>query len=50
MCNIGALQENSAVESVIRCLGMFAELCILAKEDNPQPNLSSHFSIFEVDL
>eukprot|EP01018_Ginkgo_biloba_P021149 Gb_01837 [translate_table: standard] len=39
---VEALQEASAAESVIRCLSMFAELCSLAKTDNPQRSVE-HF-------
>lgn len=46
---VEALQEASASESVIRCLSMFAELCSLAKADNPQPTVET-FLNFHVQL
>lgn len=46
---VEALQEASAAESVIRCLSMFAELCALAKADNPQPTVET-FLNFHVQL
>eukprot|EP01018_Ginkgo_biloba_P001374 Gb_00209 [translate_table: standard] len=42
---IEALQEASAAESVIRCLSMFAELCSLAKADNPQPTVEQFLNL-----
>lgn len=46
---VEALQEASAAESVIRCLSMFAELCALAKPDDPQPTVEM-FLNFHVQL
>eukprot|EP00249_Psilotum_nudum_P007501 c20609_g1_i1 orf=351-2930(-) len=41
-----ALHEASVSESVIRSLSMFAELCSLAKPENPQPSVEQFFGLY----
>ncbi|KAH7296808.1 hypothetical protein KP509_26G039700 [Ceratopteris richardii] len=42
---VEALTEASAIESVIRCLSMFAELCSAAKIEQPEPSIEQFLDL-----
>lgn len=44
---VQALQEASAVESVLRCMSMFAELRSFAKPENRQSSMDYFFSLYQ---
>ncbi|POO03589.1 hypothetical protein TorRG33x02_007940 [Trema orientale] len=42
---VEAMQEASAAESLLRCLSIYSELTISAKEDNPQPAVEQFLTL-----
>ncbi|GAB4825445.1 hypothetical protein Ancab_008318 [Ancistrocladus abbreviatus] len=45
MAAIEAIQEASVAENVLCCLSKYSELCLLAKEDNPQPAVEQFLAL-----
>ncbi|OWM66943.1 hypothetical protein CDL15_Pgr008112 [Punica granatum] len=43
---IEAMQEASAAESLLRCLSMYSELTVSAKEDNPQQTVEQFLTLY----
>ncbi|PIA29687.1 hypothetical protein AQUCO_05800061v1 [Aquilegia coerulea] len=45
MAAVEALKEASAVDSLVRCMSVYAELRYSAKEDNPQPTVEQFLKL-----
>ncbi|KAK4752453.1 hypothetical protein SAY87_021251 [Trapa incisa] len=43
---IGAMQEASAAESLLRCLSMYSEIAGSTKEDNPQQTIEKFLTLY----